>query len=349
MPLIELSISIFIILYVINYSIKNVDFFLDNKKTSSHKTFVDKVTTPPFSGGILALFSLLILIPNDLINFKIIIFLIFMIGFLSDTNILKSVNLRFIIQIIIVFFAVIILEKYIQNIRLRGVDLLLDNYFFKLFFTSFCILILINGTNFIDGLNTVVSGYYLLIIFFISSFFEGKDFFILNYEIIVCFAVVLASILILNAFNLLYLGDNGAYLLSFFIGIILIDLSNNNESITPYYIANLLWYPAYENLFSIIRKSKNKKSILKPDNKHLHQLIYLFIKEKLEFDVKIINTISGVIINLFNLFIFAFATQNYSNTKYQLIIMCISLIVYNSTYILLMRKYKHKYFRNNDR
>ena len=277
MPLIELSIIIFIILYVINYSIKNIDFFLDKKKTSSHKTFVDKVTTPPFSGGILALFSLLIFIPNDLFNFKIFIFLIFMIGFLSDTNILKSVNLRFIIQIIIVIFAVVILEKYIQNIRLHVIDLLLDNYFFKLFFTSFCILILINGTNFIDGLNTVVSGYYLLIIFFISSFFEGKDFFILNYEIVVCFAIVLASILILNAFNLLYLGDNGAYLLSFFIGIILIDLSNNNESITPYYIANLLWYPAYENLFSIIRKSKNKRSILKPDNKHLHQLIYFCI------------------------------------------------------------------------
>ena len=342
MQLIELSIIIFIILYVINYLIKNVDFFLDNKKTSSHKNFVDKVTTPPFSGGIFVLFSLLILIPNNLINFKIIIFLIFMIGFLSDTNILKSVTLRFIIQIIIVIFSVAILEKYIQNIRLDVVNSLLDNYLFKLFFTSFCILILINGTNFIDGLNTIVSGYYLLIIFFISSFYESNDLFILNYEIIICFAVVLASILILNAFNLLYLGDNGAYLLSFFIGIILIDLSNNNESVTPYYIANLLWYPAYENLFSIIRKTKYKKSILKPDNKHLHQLIYSLIKEKLKFNAKIVNTISGIIINLFNLFIFTIATQNYSNTEFQVMILCFSLIVYNGVYIFLIRKFKNK-------
>ena len=338
MPLIELSISIFIILYVINYSIKNVDFFLDNKKTSSHKTFVDKVTTPPFSGGILALFSLLILIPNDLINFKIIIFLIFMIGFLSDTNILKSVNLRFIIQIIIVFFAVIILEKYIQNIRLRGVDLLLDNYFFKLFFTSFCILILINGTNFIDGLNTVVSGYYLLIIFFISSFFEGKDFFILNYEIIVCFAVVLASILILNAFNLLYLGDNGAYLLSFFIGIILIDLSNNNESITPYYIANLLWYPAYENLFSIIRKKINQKSATKSDMTHLHQLLYIFVRNKLSYSDKSINTLTGFIVIFFNLPILIIGAKNFNDSKILILLIISSVIFYNFIYYYLKNK-----------
>ena len=348
MSLIELSIFTFIIFFIINYLIKNVNFFLDNKKTSSHKIFIDKVTTPPFSGGILALFSLLILIPNNLIDFKIIIFLIFLIGFLSDTNILKSVNLRFITQILIVIFSVIVLEKYIQNIRWNIIDSLLDNYLFKVFFTSFCILILINGTNFIDGLNTIASGYYLLIIFFISGFFDGKDFYILNHEVIIYFSIVLASILILNGLNLLYLGDNGAYLLSFFIGIILIDLSNNNSSLSPYYIANLLWYPAYENLFSIIRKRKNKKSILKPDNKHLHQLIYLFIKEKLKFDVKIINTISGIIINLFNLFIFTFATLNYSNTKFQVMILCISLVVYNSVYILLMKKIKHKDLKNNN-
>ena len=166
MSLIELSIFTFIIFFIINYLIKNVNFFLDNKKTSLHKIFIDKVTTPPFSGGILALFSLLILIPNNLIDFKIIIFLIFLIGFLSDTNILKSVNLRFVTQIVIVIFSVIVLEKYIQNIRWNIIDSLLDNYLFKIFFTSFCILILINGTNFIDGLNTIVSGYYLLIIFF---------------------------------------------------------------------------------------------------------------------------------------------------------------------------------------
>ena len=286
MQLIELSILILVLFFLINNLIKNANFLLDNKKSSPHKSFIDSNTKPPFSGGVLVLLTLLILIPRDEINFMIIIFLIFMTGFLSDINILKSANLRFVIQIILVFFSVIILEKYIQTVRIDFFDIFLSNFYFKVIFTSFCILVLINGTNFIDGLNTLVTGYYLLIIFMISNFYIEKDIFILNYETINYLFIILLSILILNGFNLLYLGDNGAYLLSFLMAILLIDFSSNFKTLSPYYIVNLLWYPAYENLFSIIRKMKSKKSPLKPDNHHLHQLIFLFIKKKLGLNQK---------------------------------------------------------------
>ena len=340
MQFIGTSIFIFILLFLINHLIKNNNFLLDNKESSLHKIFTDKNTKPPFSGGILILLSLFVFIPNSEINLKIIIFLIFMTGFLSDINILKSANLRFIIQIILVFFSIIILEKYIQTVRVDFLDVFLSNFYFKLFFTSFCILVLINGTNFIDGLNTLVLGYYLLIIFFISSFYSETDIFILNYEVLIYFSIILLSILILNGLNLLYLGDNGAYLLSFFIAIILIDLSNNITILSPYYIVNLLWYPAYENLFSIIRKIKSKKSPLKPDNLHLHQLIFLFVKKKFKIKPKIVNTFTGISINLFNLIIFIAATKNYSNTKFQLMILLISFVIYNLVYVILNRKFK---------
>lgn len=337
MQLIDISILIFISIFLINHLIKNTNFLLDNKKSSLHKIFIDKNTKPPFSGGILILLSLLILIPNSEINFKIIVFLIFMTGFLSDISILKSANLRFVIQIILVFFALIILEKYIQSVRINFLDIFLTNFYFKLFFTSFCILVLVNGTNFIDGLNTVVVGYYLLIIFFISSFYSSDEIFILNNEIVTLFSIILLSILILNGLNFLYLGDNGAYLLSFFIAIVLIDLSNNLKTLSPYYIVNLLWYPAYETLFSIIRKLKNNKSPLKPDNLHLHQLIYLFIKRKIDHIPKIINTISGITINVFNFVVFFVATLNYSNTKAQIAILLFSLLIYNFVYFILKK------------
>lgn len=337
MQLIDISILIFISIFLINHLIKNTNFLLDNKKSSLHKIFIDKNTKPPFSGGILILLSLLILIPNSEINFKIIVFLIFMTGFLSDISILKSANLRFVIQIILVFFALIILEKYIQSVRINFLDIFLTNFYFKLFFTSFCILVLVNGTNFIDGLNTVVVGYYLLIIFFISSFYSSDEIFILNNEIVTLFSIILLSILILNGLNFLYLGDNGAYLLSFFIAIVLIDLSNNLKMLSPYYIVNLLWYPAYETLFSIIRKLKNNKSPLKPDNLHLHQLIYLFIKRKIDHIPKIINTISGITINVFNFVVFFVATLNYSNTKAQIAILLFSLLIYNFVYFILKK------------
>ena len=159
---------------------------------------------------------------------------------------------------------------------------------------------------------------------------------------IIYFSITLLTIAILNGLNLLYLGDNGAYLLSFFIAILLIDLASNFKALSPYYIVNLLWYPAYENLFSIIRKIKSKKSPLKPDNLHLHQLIFLFIKKNIKLKPKILNTLTGITINLFNLIIFIAATKNYSNTKSQLMILCVSFITYNLIYILLNKSFKHQ-------
>ena len=57
---------------------------------------------------------------------------------------------------------------------------------------------------------------------------------------------------IFNIFGLVYLGDGGTYLLSLFIGTYLIKFNYYNDFISPYYIAVLLWYPAFENLFSLL-------------------------------------------------------------------------------------------------
>ncbi len=340
MQLLQLLIISLGIFFLINFLTNKYNLLLDNKKSSFHKSFIDKNSTPPFTGGTFILFSLFFLLPNEEINFKIFIFLIYMSGLLSDIGILKSAKLRFIIQIALVLFAVTILNKYVQSVKWDFLDNLLMSSFFKILFTSFCILIVVNGTNFLDGLNTLVIGYYLLILVCICVLFKNNNFLLLEYQIITFFSVILFALLILNSLNLLYLGDNGAYLLAFFVSILLIDLSTILKDLSPYYIANLLWYPAYETLFSIIRKLKNKKSALKPDNLHLHQLIYQQIKKKLNLNPKIINTFSGIIINIFNLIIFVLATQNYTNSKFQIILLLLSVTMYNFIYIILVAEPK---------
>ena len=47
---------------------------------------------------------------------------------------------------------------------------LLENTYFKYFFPVFCLLILINGSNFIDGLNGLMLGYFSSIILLIFYF-----------------------------------------------------------------------------------------------------------------------------------------------------------------------------------
>ena len=48
----------------------------------------------------------------------------------------------------------------IYSTKIYFLDLILENIWISFFFTTFCILIAINGTNFIDGLNGLVLGYY---------------------------------------------------------------------------------------------------------------------------------------------------------------------------------------------
>ena len=333
----EVLLIIFVFSILLNFLFKKITFLCDRKIHSKHKNFIESKSKIPFSGGILLLITLLIFIPNHhQLIYKISLIIIFLIGFMSDINYLNSPNKRFVIQVIAVVIFLIISRNLVNSVRLEFFDILFKSYLFKIFFSSFCLLILINGTNFMDGVNTLAIGYYLLISIFLINLILNLNNVSISISILYILAFSLFTLFGLNLLNLLYLGDNGAYLISFIFGIYLINLQSNINYISPYYIANLLWYPAYENFFSIIRKIKNSESPLKPDNKHLHQLLFIFLKKKLNMDVKILNSLTGIIINLFNCFIFFLATNHLWNTKYQISITFLSLIVYNLLYIVLL-------------
>tara|TARA_B100000989_G_scaffold44627_1_gene28448 strand:- start:64 stop:1092 length:1029 start_codon:yes stop_codon:yes gene_type:complete len=336
------NVSFFIIalsILILNFLFNKLNLIKDMKNTSFHKKFIDRKFEPPFSGGIFIILTMITYL-NATIILKFFLVTIFLIGFFSDINLLKSINLRFYLQLISIILIIYFSDLYIQSIRIEFIDNLLNNHAFKLFFTTFCILILINGSNFLDGVNTLVIGYYMLVIYFMSSIDSGitgliED----NFINLLIFS--LSILFILNFFNLLLLGDNGSYLISVFVGIYLIDLANNNVLISPYFVMNLLWYPAYETLFSIIRKVSTKKSALSPDNLHLHQLVYVYLKDKIPYKYYA-NSLSGILINIYNLIIFYFASQDYSNTKYQLILFCFSFIIYNFLYLALNSYQKKK-------
>ena len=144
-------------------------------------------------------------------------------------------------------------------------------------FVSFCILIVINGSNFLDGLNTLNIGYYLLICSIIYLL-EFNNEIVLNEFVIKNFLALFLFVFLFNLFNQFYLGDAGSYLLGFLFSTFLIYLYNLNNNLSPFFIILLLWYPCYETLFSMIRKKIFNRSMMHPDTNHLHQLIFFFIK-----------------------------------------------------------------------
>jgi len=197
-------------------------------------------------------------------------------------------------------------------------------------------LILINGSNFIDGLNGLLIGYTLIVLFFLHDngllleigFEKNNIFFIL---------FVLLFSLILNFSNKLMLGDSGAYFIALFLGYVLIKSHNYNTIISPYYFIVLIWYPCFENLFSIIRKFIIRKSPANPDKLHLHHLLFLTFKKKLKLNKIFLNNISSTLINSVNLMILLLSSYDPSNTKYQIIIIFSSILVYILSYLCLLK------------
>ena len=322
----------FIVTIVSNLISKKNQFLVD-KKFSSHKSFITKELSP-ITGGFIFLISILFFLTFDNQYLKFFLFSIFVIGFLSDTNYLFSPLKRFSLQIFIVILFIYFNQTFIESVRIQFLDDLLQNVYFKYFLTLFCFLVLMNGSNFMDGVNGLLLGYFLilLIVCAVSIKKFGLNFDVQNFRVMI---IVLGIILIFNLFGKLLTGDSGAYSISFIIGFSLIALVNLTDKVSPYFVACLLWYPAYECLFSIIRKKIIKKSITDPDNKHLHHLIFIYFKRKLKLKGIFLNTFTGLSINLFNLLIFYGAFENISQTKNLIFLNVLCLLTYNLIYFYL--------------
>ena len=104
------------------------------------------------------------------------------------------------------------------------------------------------------------------------------------------------------------------------------------------FVISLLWYPAFENLFSILRKVKFSISPINPDTNHLHQLIFFYLREIFGRNNFYVNTFTGLLINLYNLLGIMLATKFYNNSQILILIIIFNLFFYTFVYIKLKNK-----------
>ena len=301
-----------------------------------HQSFSNKKNVP-LAGGFFILIPIIFFLNNFFINCFVV--LIYLIGFFSDRKVLVSPKIRFLIQCLLILLFVIIFDIKINSSRVVLFDVILNNKIFSIFFSAFCLLIIINGSNFIDGLNGLLISLTIIILLVLNKLNLVDNSVILNQSINLIIYILLL-LLLLNIFNVLMLGDSGAYLLGFFMGFIIISSHMKNPDISPYFFISLIWYPCFENLFSIIRKVNREFSPLKPDSKHLHQLIFFFLTKK--FDLKLIlsNNLSSGIICFFNFLIIYISSLNPSGTIFQIKLITTSIIFYIASYMILFKFYK---------
>ena len=333
-----LSLTIFI-LFINKLLIKKK--ILISETGDIHQKFSSK-SSVPLTGGFFIFLGYLNFLDEKIFSFILFALIVLILGIFSDLKIIKSAQKKFFLQILLILSYVIFNDVQINDTRIIFLDYILQNNYINYFFVAFCVLIIINGSNFIDGMNTLCIGYYLLISSIIFYLQLNEIIAIKDISIFYIF-ILLLTIFLLNLVNQLYLGDSGSYLLGFSFAIFLISIYNWNQHISPFFIVLLLWYPSYENLFSIFRKNVLKRSPMYPDAKHMHQLVFFYIKKKYDLDILLANILTGQIINFYNLIVFLVSLNFINNSKVQILLILFSIMVYTATYY---KFFKYKYEKN---
>jgi len=319
--------------FLINYDI------LISETGDRHQKFASKDKVP-LTGGIFLFSNFLFFFNEEILSFILFSSLILLLGIFSDLKNIKSAFTRFIIQISLVLSFVIFNDFQLFNTKIYLLDKLLAYKMFNYLFVSFCILIVINGSNFFDGLNTLGIGYYLLVSF-VLYYLQEFNYITINEIFVNYILIVLIITFFLNFINKIYLGDSGSYLLGFTFSIFLINIYIENPQISPFFIIVLLWYPSFEILFSIIRKNIMNKSPMKPDSNHLHQLLFNIIYKSKKFDKLYSNLLSANFINLYNLIIFIISVNFFSNSQIQVLLILLNITLYTFIYFkLFIIRYK---------
>ncbi|OUX36046.1 MAG: hypothetical protein CBE33_06600 [Candidatus Pelagibacter sp. TMED273] len=119
----------------------------------------------------------------------------FILGLFSDLKILSLPSRRLLYQFILIILFVYLSGINIISTRVTFIDYALQNYYISIFFTTFCLIILVNGTNFIDGLNGLVLTYYLIVIALLYKLnlltgINFNDFNVLNFSYLLFIMII---------------------------------------------------------------------------------------------------------------------------------------------------------------
>ena len=256
--------------------------------------------------------------------------IIFIFSFYED---LKQ-SLSPIFRLLVLFLGSLIFTSFtkLPDINITLLNFANDQSFIKAILFILSLMLLMNGFNFIDGLNGLSSFNFfsiLLSVIYIGYFYN--DDVLVNISL----SILMISIIIFSLnfpFGKIFLGDSGSYIYALFSGALIIFLFERNSQLPTLLAMVILAYPITEMIFSIIRKLFNKYSPLKPDLKHLHHLVF----KKTNGSLKTRNNLASLLMLpfCFTPFLITYLSLNYYLDKnfYKYLIY---VLFYVTTYMTL--------------
>lgn len=188
-------------------------------------------------------------------------------------------NIQPLARLFVIFLSALLILT-IGSFPLPEINFPLISYFF--IENSFVLILLltiatasmVNAFNLIDGSNGLLLFTFISILgclFMMAGFVNDNNFIsLLQILLIICVCQIPFNFPIARMFA----GDLGAYAFGYVIAIIVIIFFGKHAEFLTWQAILILFYPAFELLFTIIRRLLTNKNPLKADRLHLHQLIF---------------------------------------------------------------------------
>tara|TARA_B100000963_G_scaffold41570_1_gene30951 strand:- start:42910 stop:43896 length:987 start_codon:yes stop_codon:yes gene_type:complete len=305
------------------YISKKLSFFdLPNKRKLHKKKIVN-------TSGVTFYLFLFILITNFEISYEIeeITFLGFLVvacGFLDDQKELTP-GVKLILILIPVIY--LINKGYFLD-DLGEYELIGKIYLgkFSFLFTLLACGLLINSYNYVDGIDGLLLGIFIIGICYLCILNQDENFLIFcKILLIPTFINIIFNFIPNYSFKIL-MGDGGSLFIGFLIGFLLI-INYKIYNVHPAFLIWVCWYPVYDFLYVTIFRIKNKINFYKPDNIHFHHIVLKYVKNshlKASFLIYSLN----IIIILLGYYITLHVGKIYSLISFMLFFIFFSLLRY---------------------
>ena len=228
------------------------------------------------TGGLIIYFFFLITVffENFNPNIELIIligFLICFVGFIDD-----RIDLVPIIKVILVLLpSIFLILKGVSINNLGTYEHIgkINLGFFSIPFLILAIGLLINATNYIDGVDGLLLAFFLSCLIYYTFLIEDQN----VIKLIVILKIPILFNLILNFLPVktkikIFNGNAGSLFIGFFISFMTIELYSG-FNVHPAFLIWPLWYPVYDFLFVSVNRLIKRKSIFDADNSHLHHYV----------------------------------------------------------------------------
>ena len=205
------------------------------------------------------------------LNFEYLVIssVLFFIGIYDDSRDLNAILKLILVGLCFYFFLINFANFNLIYLNIMSLNILINTGKFSTIFTILCLLLLINASNMIDGINGLFIGVntMLFIYLFYTYGFDGNFIFSIIFILLLSFYF--------NFKGVYFMGDSGVYLISSIYGLSLIEAyhsaSSSLKSIEEVFI--LLIIPGLDMFRLFLERILNKKNPFKPDRNHFHHLL----------------------------------------------------------------------------